>query len=154
MAKKIVILEDNPERRAAMNRCLQDRFYQFEIVFFEAAAPMRSFLESHLGKTIAIGLDHDLDLQIGEDGRATDAGTGREVADYLAAKNRCVWWSFTLPMVPPAMAWKWHFRTQIGKLAALSPPMIWNGFLPRGFAQSAAAIVARKNSDPLLTDGA
>ena len=38
MAMKILILEDNQERRAAMERCLEDRFYTFEVQFFEASA--------------------------------------------------------------------------------------------------------------------
>jgi hypothetical protein len=87
MAKKIVILEDNAERRAAMQRCLQDRFYQFDTVFFDAAAPMQDYCESHLDEIIVIGLDHDLELQPGPHGRCVDGGTGRDVADYLARKK-------------------------------------------------------------------
>jgi CheY-like chemotaxis protein len=87
MAKKIVILEDNAERRAAMQRCLQDRFYQFDAVFFQAAAPMLEYCTQHLDETILIDLDHDLELQPLPDGRCLDPGTGREVANFLAGKK-------------------------------------------------------------------
>jgi hypothetical protein len=87
MAKKIVILEDNTARRAAMERCLQDRFYQFDVVFFEAAGPMQEFCARHLEETILIGLDHDLEMQPGSHGRCHDMGTGRQVADFLATRK-------------------------------------------------------------------
>jgi hypothetical protein len=84
VAKKIVILEDNKDRRAAMRACLVDRFYQFEALFFEDAAAMVHYLEAHLQEAIVICLDHDLEMRQGPDGRSTDPGTGRAVADFLA----------------------------------------------------------------------
>ncbi|HYV36866.1 MAG TPA: hypothetical protein VE988_14250 [Gemmataceae bacterium] len=86
MAKKIIILEDNAQRQAAMQRRLQDRFFQFETVFFSAVGPMLHYCEEHLDDAIVIGLDHDLELQPGSNGRCIDPGTGREIADYLATK--------------------------------------------------------------------
>jgi hypothetical protein len=87
MARKIVILEDNPERQAAMQLCLQDRFYQFDAVFFQTAVTMQEYCARHLDETILIGLDHDLELQPGPNGRSLDPGTGRDVADFLAGKQ-------------------------------------------------------------------
>src|SRR5438105_11161293 len=87
MAKKIVILEDNADRRDAMRRCLEDRFYQFETAFFDEPAGVRTYLEAHWRELAAIGLDHDLELKIGADGRAVDLGTGREIADFLAHRE-------------------------------------------------------------------
>ena len=87
MALKIVILEDNAERQAAMQRCLQNRFCQFEAVFFPAAAPMQDYCAVNLDETILISLDHDLELQPGPNGRCLDPGTGRDVADYLAGRQ-------------------------------------------------------------------
>jgi CheY-like chemotaxis protein len=84
MARKIVILEDNAERRLAMQDCLQDRFYQFEARFFDEPAAMIDYLRTHLPETAVIGLDHDLELKPGPDGKLKDPGTGREVADFLA----------------------------------------------------------------------
>jgi len=83
---KIVILEDNSDRQAAMRACLADRFYTFEPHFFDGAEEMIRFLEANLSETLVISLDHDLDLKPGEDGRCIDPGTGREVADFLATR--------------------------------------------------------------------
>jgi CheY-like chemotaxis protein len=87
MKKKILILEDNAERRAAMERCLHDRFYQFDTVFFDSAAEMVEYCDANLNQAILIGLDHDLELRPGPDGRCQDMGTGRDVANYLAEKK-------------------------------------------------------------------
>jgi hypothetical protein len=86
MAMKIAILEDNEERQALMRACLSDRFYQYDTHLFASAAETICFLDDHLADTLVIGLDHDLELQPGPDGRCVDPGTGREVADYLAGK--------------------------------------------------------------------
>jgi hypothetical protein len=57
---KIVILEDNLDRQTAMRSCLQDRFPQFQHVFFDSAHEMRRLLENDLLVVIIISLDHDL----------------------------------------------------------------------------------------------
>ncbi len=82
---KIVILEDNEDRRAAMRCCLADRFHQFETRFFDEAAEMIAFLDENLAETIVLSLDHDLELKPGGEGRWLDPGTGRDLANYLAA---------------------------------------------------------------------
>src|SRR5439155_8920756 len=84
MAKKIAILEDNEERKAAMLHCLEDKFYQFEKRFFDGPAEMLEFLKLYLPETIAISLDHDLELIPSPGGKMFDPGSGREVADFLA----------------------------------------------------------------------
>lgn len=81
---KIVILEDNRDRRDAMARCLADRLYPFDAVFFESPQPMLAYLRAHLGETICISLDHDMELIDDGQGRLHDPGTGREIADLLA----------------------------------------------------------------------
>ena len=86
MAMKIIILEDNADRQEAMRACLVDRFYQYEIHFFDDSAEMIRFLDEHLADAIVIALDHDLDLKPGPEGRWIDPGTGREVADFLAER--------------------------------------------------------------------
>ena len=85
MAKKIVILEDNADRRLEMERCLKDRFYQFDLFFFDNSQEMTHFLDTHLQDTLVICLDHDLELKAGPE-HMVDPGTGRQVADYLASK--------------------------------------------------------------------
>ena len=84
---KIVILEDNEERRAVMRSCLADRFYQYETLFFLDPNEMIRFLDNNLDDTIVVSLDHDLELLPTASGRCIDPGTGREVADYLAGKD-------------------------------------------------------------------
>lgn len=86
MAMKIVILEDNEERRALMEDWLRDRFYQFEHRFFDNAPEAIRFLQDHLNETILICLDHDLEMKKGPDGTWVDAGTGRDVTDFLAQR--------------------------------------------------------------------
>jgi hypothetical protein len=87
MPNKIVILEDNVERQAAMQRYLDERFDEFEAVFFRAVAPAVEYCERHLADIILIALDHDLELIATSNGRCLDPGTGREVADYLAGRK-------------------------------------------------------------------
>lgn len=81
---KIVILEDNIDRREVMQNCLRDRFHQYETVFFDDAKEMRTYLESHLALVLIISLDHDLELKPRRNSKPVDTGTGREVADFLA----------------------------------------------------------------------
>lgn len=87
MPLKILILEDNKDRQAAMRASLQDRLYTFEARFFEDVAVMVRALGELLPETVAISLDHDLELQPDAGGRLHDPGTGREVADYLARQR-------------------------------------------------------------------
>jgi hypothetical protein len=82
---RVLILEDNLERRQRMGACLSDRFPQFALEFFEAAPPMLKRLRGIADDDVAlICLDHDLELLPGADGRCVDPGTGRDVADALA----------------------------------------------------------------------
>jgi hypothetical protein len=84
---KIVILEDNADRRLEMQRCLLDKLPSYEPVFFDAPRTTRAFLEAHLAEVICISLDHDMVLVEGCDDRLCDPGTGREVADLLATRK-------------------------------------------------------------------
>jgi hypothetical protein len=87
VAMKIVILEDNRDRQAAMRVCLAARFYTFDAHFFDDARETIRFLEQQLADTLVISLDHDLELQPGPDGTLIDPGTGLQVAEFLAAKR-------------------------------------------------------------------
>jgi CheY-like chemotaxis protein len=80
---KIVILEDNSDRRSEMERCLRDRFRHYESVFFDDAKLMRVFLETNLASTLVISLDHDLEPKSQHNGKPLDPGTGRQLADFL-----------------------------------------------------------------------
>lgn len=85
MPLKIAILEDNLDRQEAMKGWLNARLHSYEHLFFDEAAPMNAWLETNLAETLLVSLDHDLDLKPTGDGRWRDTGTGREVADWLAA---------------------------------------------------------------------
>lgn len=84
---KILILEDDARRRDAMRDCLGDRFFQYETLFFDNAAEMCAYLQTHLPSALVISLDHDLELKPQANGKPIDMGTGREVADFLAART-------------------------------------------------------------------
>ena len=83
---QICILEDNRERQTAMRECLAGRFYQFAALFFADARKMIRHLKTNLPATILICLDHDLELVPNGKGKFVDPGTGRDVADWLAAQ--------------------------------------------------------------------
>jgi CheY-like chemotaxis protein len=81
---KILILEDNADRQSEMRSCLRDRFYQYDLAFFDDAKQMVTYLETNLSGALVISLDHDLDSKHQSNGKAVDPGTGRAVADFLA----------------------------------------------------------------------
>lgn len=81
---RILILEDDAERRRVMAECLLDRLPQFGVRFFIDAPSMIAWLHADSGpELVLISLDHDLEPSP-ENGHH-DAGTGRDVADCLAA---------------------------------------------------------------------
>lgn len=83
---RILILEDDAERRRVMGECLSDRFPQYGVRFFVDAPSMIAYLQAETGPEILlISLDHDLEPT--EESRSTDPGTGRDIADCLAARR-------------------------------------------------------------------
>ncbi len=58
----------------------------FDHLFFTDSVSMIRFLSDHLQETIALSLDHDLDGSYDAEGRFIDAGTGRDMANYLAKR--------------------------------------------------------------------
>src|SRR4051794_26033884 len=159
MAKKIAILEDNAERAAAMQRCLQDRFYQFEVLFFHDAAAMCKFCEEHLDEIIVIGLDHDLDLIPGPKGRWLYPGPGREVADYLAGKKPvCPVIIHTsnavaadgMEMALQDAHWETHRIVPADDLDWI--PTTWFRTIRRAIVRQTAAAASPTPQLPLLTD--
>jgi CheY-like chemotaxis protein len=87
MPMKILVLEDNKDRREAMRECLAERLYPYESVFFVVPQPMLRYLREHLEEVICISLDHDMELLVDAQGQLSDPGTGREIADYLATQS-------------------------------------------------------------------
>ncbi len=82
---KIAILEDNADRTTAMRAALADKLYMYEPHFLPTAPLMLAWLDQHIDETIAISLDHDLELPPHAVDR-TDPGDGRAVAEALAAR--------------------------------------------------------------------
>ncbi len=83
----IVILEDDSRRPAAMRAALADRLPQSPPRFFTTAPEAARYLHDHLDRALLIVLDHDLDPIPIHARRSLNAGTGRDVADFLAARE-------------------------------------------------------------------
>jgi hypothetical protein len=83
----IAILDDEPDRLAAMRPLLAERFPQFEVVTFDNAPDMIVWLHAHLSEVAVISLDHDLGPDRRRQGRKFDPGIGRDVADYLSTSR-------------------------------------------------------------------
>ena len=80
---RILILEDNADRRTAMLEHVADCLPMFGVSFFETSDSMINALKSANWNEIAlISLDNDLD-PIEINGHATDAGDGLAVARFL-----------------------------------------------------------------------
>ncbi len=95
---RILILEDNADRRTAMLEHIADCVPMFWGTFFETSESMINALKSAKWDEIAlISLDNDLDpIQI--NGRATDAGDGLAVAWFLVElKSMLVTSQVTMP---------------------------------------------------------
>src|SRR5262249_42928811 len=54
MKLKIVVLEDNADRADLMRSYLEDRFHTYESYFFDSAAEMLKYLETHWNEIIVI----------------------------------------------------------------------------------------------------
>ena len=84
---RIVILEDNPDRRAAMSDVLADLFPRAVVEYFAVAQRMIEHLDSTgLYDVALISLDNDLDMVTSDDGRLVDPGDGIEVAKWLMTR--------------------------------------------------------------------
>ncbi|MEZ6125823.1 MAG: response regulator [Planctomycetaceae bacterium] len=84
---RIVILEDNPDRRAAMSDVLADLFPRAVVEYFAVARRMIEHLDSTgLYDVALISLDNDLDMVTSDDGRLVDPGDGIEVAKWLITR--------------------------------------------------------------------
>lgn len=82
---RLVILEDNADRRQAMEVAISDRFGEIDVEFFVAVPPLIERLETTgLYDVALISLDHDLDMLTNPDGTIQDPGTGVDAANWLA----------------------------------------------------------------------
>lgn len=83
----IFLLEDNPDRLAAMLAVLRELFPATPVHVEDDAAKSNAFLAAHQHELILISLDHDLDSVPRPDGSDDQHGCGRDVADHLAAQT-------------------------------------------------------------------
>src|SRR4051812_20324905 len=86
MAMNIVLLDDEPDRIAAMRPLSAERFPKHEVVVFENAPDMIAWLAEHLSSVRLLSLDHDLGPNQQRNGETFDPGIGRDVADFLATR--------------------------------------------------------------------
>lgn len=85
---RILILEDNEDRRLAMQERLKERFPFFEVDFFATAKKMNEHIASSGLEDVAlVSLDHDLELIPGADSELIDPGTGVDVAEELSRQQ-------------------------------------------------------------------
>lgn len=85
MRMRILILEDNADRREAMKACLFDRFPQFAVTFHPSSSEfIRELDQRALNDVVLVSLVHDLEPVLAADGSMADAGDGLEVAQHLA----------------------------------------------------------------------
>lgn len=56
-------------------------------IVFGDASVMLAWLAEHVGEVSLISLDHNLPIRRDADNRLIDCGTGRQVADWLAARE-------------------------------------------------------------------
>lgn len=81
---RIVILEDNEDRRMAMGRVIADRFPAHIVEYFAASGRMIQHLSNtSLYDVSLVSLDNDLEM-IDENGSLVEPGDGLEVARWLA----------------------------------------------------------------------
>ncbi len=81
---RIVILEDNSDRREVMSSVLADMFLDIAAEFFFTSHQMIDSLSTTGIYDVAlISLDNDLEIAEADRGRLTDAGDGIEVAEWL-----------------------------------------------------------------------
>ena len=88
MRRVIAILEDDPRRTEAMREVLKQIGSEYDHRFFDNAPETIAWLEEHMDEVALLSLDHDLGGNRSRKGEIFDPGTGRDVAEYLAAQSR------------------------------------------------------------------
>jgi hypothetical protein len=83
---RVVILEDDSERREAFREVIASRFPRFELCFAETAGDAIRLIDEAVGRLALAALDHDLDVLKTSAGTSVDAGSGLDVVDYLLRK--------------------------------------------------------------------
>ncbi|MCP4348562.1 MAG: hypothetical protein GY795_24020 [Desulfobacterales bacterium] len=80
----IAILEDNTARYEEMLKALKEQGIEYEVKLFDNAPEMTEWLKHNINTLKIISLDHDLGPNREINGKISDPGNGRDVADFLA----------------------------------------------------------------------
>ncbi len=83
----IAILDDEPDRIAAMRAVLFEHGLRHFIVTFDNAPDIIIWLRDHLSEVALICLDHDLGPNRRQGDEVFDPGIGRVVADFLGSQS-------------------------------------------------------------------
>ena len=78
----IIVLEDDARRSNEMRRVIANSPPPFEVLFFDNAHDLLRWFPDNIGSVAAASLDCDLDTTTARE--SVDAGSGADVADYLA----------------------------------------------------------------------
>ena len=78
----IIVLEDDSRRSNEMRRVVAATPPSVDVRFFDSAHELRAWLSANIGCVRAASLDCDLDTTSARD--SADAGSGADIADYLA----------------------------------------------------------------------
>lgn len=82
---RLMILEDNAERRTAMLEHVADCLPMFAVAFYDSSVAMINAIRRNgLREVSLVSLDNDLEPLGYDDGNPIDAGDGVSVADFLA----------------------------------------------------------------------
>ena len=99
---RLLILEDNADRRTAMLEHVADCLPMFAVEFFDSAALMIERVKrQQLSGVALISLDHDLEPFHGPGNAAIDAGTGLDVVQCLVewSRGRTEFPVFRIPVI-------------------------------------------------------
>jgi CheY-like chemotaxis protein len=83
---RVVILDDDADRREMFRDTLASRFPHFELQFAETAGDAIRLIDEAADRLALAALDHDLDVLKTSSGTNIDAGSGLDVVDYLLRK--------------------------------------------------------------------
>ena len=84
----VAILDDDINRRTAMERGLKQVLPEVSIELFDSAPDMIAWLARHIDDVGLASLAHDLGPSRFRDGMLFDPGTGRDVTDFLVEMDR------------------------------------------------------------------
>ncbi|MCP4105156.1 MAG: hypothetical protein GY749_06415 [Desulfobacteraceae bacterium] len=83
----IAILEDNTARYEEMLKALKEEGIEYEVKLFDNAPEMTEWLKHNINTLKIISLDHDLGPNREINGKISDPGNGRNVANFLAKQK-------------------------------------------------------------------